>query len=106
MNDIRLIDANALTEYFKRLARSLANARCFSAADAVRGAAEKVASAPTIDAVAVVHGRWVRDEANENWFACSVCKGENGPWNRFAECTYKFCPWCGAKMDGGAADGN
>lgn len=50
MADVRLIDANALTEYFERLARSLANARCFSAADAVRGAAEKVASAPTIDA--------------------------------------------------------
>lgn len=47
---MRMVDADALIEYFEGLARSLANARCFSAADAIQGAAEKVLNAPAIDA--------------------------------------------------------
>jgi hypothetical protein len=93
MADVRLIDANALKEWLgcdgDNKYRSMI----------MHEIADRIDEQPTIDAVPVVHGRWIRDEADENWFACSVCKGENGPWNKFAECTYKFCPWCGAKMD-------
>lgn len=63
-----------------------------------------IKNAPTIDAVPVRHGRWYRDPTNENYFCCSVCDGANGLWHKFAACTYKFCPWCGAKMDGGAEE--
>ena len=55
----------------------------------------------TVDAEPIRHGHWYRDPTNENYFCCSVCDGANGLWHQFADCTYKFCPWCGAKMDGG-----
>lgn len=52
-------------------------------------------SAPTIDAVSVVHGEWIdRSDGIEGaWNYCSVC-GEQ------AIDLYDFCPNCGAKMDG------
>lgn len=57
----------------------------------------------TVDAVEVVHGRWIAD----GWFTkrCSVCHStplrENG--GRHDACYSNYCPHCGAKMDG---DGN
>ena len=64
-------------------------------------------AAPAVDAVEVVHGRWVmtlykttskrgRVIANKK-FACSVCGYCNGRKQS------NYCPHCGAKMDG---DGN
>ena len=97
MPDVRLIDANALKSKLYSLLKIEESPPMFI--EGLETALAVADVAATIDAVPVVHGRWVRDEADENWFACSVCKGENGPWHKFAECTYKFCPWCGAKMD-------
>lgn len=55
---------------------------------------------PTVDAEPVRHGRWIRNPDDVNAFFCSLCGCWNGVWwNEFAECTLKFCPWCGAKMD-------
>lgn len=58
---------------------------------------------PTVDAVPVVHGKWILKE-RAHYFKCSLCKepiayrfGYGG--DRY----YKYCPRCGAKMDG--ADG-
>ena len=51
---------------------------------------------PTVDAVEVVHGRWVMGFSA----CCSVCNGyaltdeDNDPW------ITPYCPNCGAKMDG------
>ena len=59
----------------------------------------------TVDAVEVVHGRWIEKidmaasylaECEEWFYECSVCNTPN-----FGESPY--CPNCGAKMDG---DGN
>lgn len=50
---------------------------------------------PTVDAVPVVHGRWL--EGN-NRQPCSVCRYRG-------QKSWKYCPNCGAKMDGGAGDG-
>ena len=49
---------------------------------------------PTIDAVEVVHGRWV---FRKNWdfFVCSECSHESSNYSH-------YCPNCGAKMDGDA----
>ena len=63
---------------------------------------------PTVDAVEVVHGRWVPEYeyggtdggTAVSAYGCSVCHGYVG-W-LFGE-VYKYCPHCGAKMDG---DGN
>jgi hypothetical protein len=53
-----------------------------------------IENAPTVDAVEVVHGRWITDIENDEVCGemCSVC------------CSYKitrtnYCPNCGAKMD-------
>lgn len=56
--------------------------------------------APTVDAVEVVHGRWVNSYMNRYGHPCHCC----------SVCGFKashqdknYCPNCGAKMDG---DGN
>jgi hypothetical protein len=59
-----------------------------------------LADAPTIDAVPVVHGRWIEtlvpdgyvQKASRMRKQCSVCGWTNA-------CRYKYCPNCGAKMD-------
>ena len=61
-----------------------------------------IAEAPAVDAVEVVHGRWVdathidEDFGEVESYECSVC----GRWEYY---TPNYCPNCGAKMDG---DGN
>ena len=58
--------------------------------------------APAVDAEPVRHGRWNKPAyAAQDWiWRCSACKG----CTEFiaANVFYKYCPWCGAKMDGGA----
>ena len=52
---------------------------------------------PTVDAVEVVHGRWIIN--SDGYYPyCSECKEEP----KHGEMTH-YCPNCGAKMDG---DGN
>ena len=67
--------------------------------------AEDVDNAQTVDAVEVVHGRWIEKVdmvasylagCEELFYECSACNTPN-----FGESPY--CPNCGAKMDG---DGN
>ena len=59
--------------------------------DALREAVERQ---PTIEAEPVRHGRWKYDDVNDIDY-CGECNaGMNGE--------FPFCPWCGAKMDGGA----
>lgn len=53
-----------------------------------------------IDAVPVVHGHWTKECLTDTDRQCSVCGGFVFGWHHLAECTYKYCPWCGAKMDG------
>ena len=64
---------------------------------------------PTVDAVEVVHGRWISltNCANAGVY-CSVCYKnvykEDYAWcNRKNKLRSNYCPNCGAKMDG---DGN
>lgn len=60
---------------------------------------EIVLSASIVDAMEVVHGRWVYEPVEFDWkrdIKCSIC-GE------YVNTTSNYCPNCGAKMDG---DGN
>lgn len=65
-------------------------------------------SVPAVDAVPVVHGRWL--ECEDGWgdthYQCSECGEE---WNLDAgtpeENDMNYCPNCGAKMDGRENDG-
>lgn len=69
-------------------------------ADAVK----VIENAPTVDAIPVVHGRWETVTLHSTDFVyyvstnCSVC-GEY-PASR----CWKYCPNCGAKMDGERRD--
>lgn len=47
---------------------------------------------PTADVQEVKHGKWY-DATPKVFCSCSYCGGGG---HRH----YKFCPWCGAKMDG------
>lgn len=62
-----------------------------------------ILNAPTVDAVEVVHGRfvYVRDDELTDHYECSVC-------HRYIPSDYlhwNYCPNCGAKLDGGADNG-
>ena len=94
MSDKRLIDANELLE--KLGERYLATDPSDPEQLGYLNARIIVRNQPNIDAVPVVHGRWVFDRPNH--YKCSVC---DAMWSGVAR-FMKFCPNCGAKMDGGA----
>lgn len=50
---------------------------------------------PAVDAVSVVHGRWIDIPDKSEWDQkmCSVC-------GDYFCCQNNYCPNCGAKMDG------
>ena len=61
-----------------------------------------IEAAPTVDAVEVVHGRWI-DKGE--YAVCTECGGRSGTQYDGVEpipLMTQFCPNCGAKMDGGA----
>ena len=56
---------------------------------------------PSVDAVEAVHGRWISKECKPHLiYKCSEC---GDVWSYGAIIQMKYCPNCGAKMDG---DGN
>ena len=114
----RLINANALLEMgrARKIIEVVGNWKelpgCAKSACVRLGIAHKqmILNAPTVDAVEVVHGRWLTlEEYAEKigadptvyvggWCFCSECEQQMRAiygWN--------YCPNCGAKMDG---DGN
>ena len=100
-NKKRLIDANALMDDVEMDGALYA---CLGAVDDVRFLVD---SQPTVDAVEVVHGKWIEKidmvesylaDSTEVFYECSVCECAN-----IGESPY--CPNCGAKMDGGNEDG-
>ena len=95
VNDKRLIDANEAFEIVTDLA---GQADTKGAYKAFWTAARAIQKMPTVDAVEVVHGRWVMKETMiRSPFAknayCSVCLEETSY-------AHNYCPNCGAKMDG------
>jgi hypothetical protein len=107
MDDVRLIDANALKIYK------------FETSDAFRGFVtvipfDLIATAPTIDAVPVVHGRWEHNDLGHTYcskcherlpfmhcYTEEPCSDYEEEWDEEIPET-RYCPNCGAKMDGGA----
>ncbi len=65
---------------------------------------------PVADVAPGVHGEWLNIDGDYTFAACSICKmayevateeeAEKGLWDAFM-CSYRYCPNCGAKMDGG-----
>ena len=90
---MRPIDADALIKKWENV-----QSKDISFAMAIIGAINDVKKAPTIDAVPVRHGKWIKwfEDADGQWMRCSECqmmfyvgKGRDG----------NYCPNCGARMD-------
>lgn len=108
MVDVRLIDANALkAKLYSLLKIEEAPPRFIEGLETALAVADV---APTIDAVPVVHARWLprgSDDNDAGMYYCSACKDERyfGDEVITSEEASKYCPFCpncGAKMDGGA----
>ena len=91
---MRPIDADALLEKMQR------TSRYFSVV-------YDVDAMPTLDVAPVLHGRWVfLDECYNEGVYCSAChKKVYKKCYANQKIKSKFCPHCGAKMDGGAENG-
>lgn len=101
-NEKRLIDADAfvLEELYKR--DEIYYRNTFDSG--VRRVLKEIFTAPTVDAVEVVHGRWITERTPvETEFECSECGFLLIDADSHAKMEYNYCPNCGAKMDG---DGN
>ena len=57
---------------------------------------------PAADVAPVRHGRWMNANSRPKtyWRRCTACGGL--AYFCGIGCSYKYCPNCGAKMDGGA----
>jgi hypothetical protein len=99
-NEKRLIDANALItnlRSFKGLGKMVAETLV-----------RFIKKQPTVDAVEVVHGRWMLEQDYGDGTAdykCSNCEYDDNFFTKTLEIYIKYCPYCGAKMDGGNEDG-
>lgn len=96
MADVRPIDANAL---------NLNDIPCYYGCNCdLEDVEEWVFNAPTLDYEPVRHGEWVEQEdfCGDAYYTCSACKID---WvcidGTPAENGMRYCPNCGAKMDGG-----
>ena len=92
----RLIDAIALISKARRMETTDNNG---IPVDTFAVPVMAIEDAPTVDAVEVVHGRWIDVSLSFTHpkEKCSVCGGI------VYACGFNYCPNCGAKMDG---DGN
>ena len=69
---------------------------------------------PAVDAVEVKHGEWIPfkgetgveafgyKEYTSLGFGCSVCHADIDVSEEY----FRYCPWCGARMDGRREDGD
>jgi hypothetical protein len=62
----------------------------------IQYADDRLDEIPAADVVEVRHGRWVYNDELDDMFHCTVCDAVS------VRNTFRYCPNCGAKMDGGA----
>lgn len=83
---MRLIDADAITK--EKLVKFVGNQNFISFDDLLW----MISEIPTIDAVPVVRGEWLRQDETFTRFMCSQCGSKNHAGYE------NFCPNCGADM--------
>lgn len=100
----RLIDADAIISFID--AGHLQNPLELAWSD--NDVVDMIESRPTIDAVPVVHGEWTnrRTWTHDGEWYCTACDKEITIYmgEKRGNDRYKYCPNCGAKMDGGKDD--
>lgn len=57
---------------------------------------DEIARIPTADVLEVKHGKWMKVQELSPRYVCTCCR------HLFNNMGYKYCPNCGAKMDGKA----
>ena len=90
-NETRLIDANALLK--KAIWGKIHQGTVYES-DAKVVTTGAIITTPTVDAVEVVHGRWIQSEPG--YRLCSHCMADVAIYSGHRN----YCPNCGAKMDG------
>ena len=68
--------------------------------------AEDISMIPAADVAQVRHGRWICIRKGYGEYKCSVCHGMDSNCSDYYSdhvvTEQEYCPFCGAKMDGGA----
>ena len=108
-NEKRLIDANAIP-YEEHYVPDTDSGKQWDFKKELCVLKPIIDAQPTVDAVEVVHGRWLYDSGSGRYF-CSACdeyalsfkKDTLYGGDLYEVCLTDYCPNCGAKMDG---DGN
>ena len=100
----QLLDGDALIEKFNEkadMAECLVDARTAERFATFCALADAVEEMQIVDAVPVVHGRWI-EYPRAHYFKCSNCK-YTVPHRKAnlvnGKREYNYCPHCGAKMD-------
>lgn len=100
---MKLIDADALMDDIKE---TIENSGCVNHEGEIL---DCIAYADEIDAVPVVRGEWIAEQKTAEYceLRCSICDYSIGETDQFDETEvkqfsewYKYCPCCGARMDG------
>lgn len=100
-NEIRLIDANkiGLTDFEILMCNG-------DYKEGLEMILQKIENAPTIDAVPVVHGKWLwYEDCSNSGLYCSACHKLIHKVMTPKKKLSNYCPNCGAKMDGRKDDG-
>lgn len=101
-NKKRLIDVTGWDSFYSDMGDSRNTMDTYDRGymDALDNVDDWMDAQPTIDAVEVVHGRWILSSLSDpwnNWHECSECRTVGSP-------QWKRCPVCEAKMDGERKD--
>jgi hypothetical protein len=101
----RLIDANVLIRKARWMEEPDGNGiNC----DILAVSVCAIESSPTVDAVEVVHGRWIEKKKwsmgkCNKWLECSQCGCQDHDFDMYEDMPFtgpsNYCPNCGSKMD-------
>lgn len=98
---MKLIDADALVERLKPYISKYGKTE-FPYSMVHDAFIDEIEQEPTVDAVPVVHGKWIDEDyysehTNVHVYRCSECG-----WHMIAypDELFRYCPSCGARMDG------
>ena len=100
-----LIDRKALLKTLDRYINTMPDKEGYHFLCGLSTAITEIEDAPTVDAVEVVHGRWIADRWTK--WQCDKCHSPSPAYGypRMEYVKTRYCPNCGAKMYGGNEDG-
>lgn len=98
-----LIERKEAIEAIKKYGKDAISAgrRKLDQVDDIAAISRMIAAMPAVDAVPVVHGRWIPRKGK--WFVyfqCSVCGEKISYPSADGKALTNYCPNCGAKMNG------